>query len=60
MPTYHEILTTDLFKLTTAAERWDGMAKEFHKQETAYRRDVHGISMGTISAWTNMPKQTGR
>ncbi|MFE0382704.1 hypothetical protein ACFW1F_01255 [Streptomyces bungoensis] len=45
MPTYHEILTTDLSTLTTAAERWDGMAKELHKQETAYRRDVHGITL---------------
>ncbi|WP_229816062.1 hypothetical protein [Streptomyces lucensis] len=39
-------MTTDLSALTTAAERWDGMAKKFHEQETAYRRDVHGISMG--------------
>ncbi|MCH0567049.1 hypothetical protein [Streptomyces sp. MUM 2J] len=39
-------MTTDLSTLTTAAERWDGMAAEVHKQETAYRRDVHGISMG--------------
>ncbi|CAL9299626.1 hypothetical protein [Streptomyces sp. SudanB182_2057] len=45
MPTYHEILTTDLSTLTTAAERWDGMAKELHKQETAYRDDVHGITL---------------
>lgn len=45
MPTYHEILTTNLSTLTTAAERWDGMAKELHKQETAYRRDVHGITL---------------
>ncbi|MFI1534391.1 hypothetical protein [Streptomyces anandii] len=45
MPTYHEILTTSLSTLTTAAERWDGMAKEFHKQEAAYRRDVHGITL---------------
>ncbi|MEV5876816.1 DUF6571 family protein [Streptomyces sp. NPDC052101] len=45
MPTYHEILTTDLSTLTTAAERWDGMAKELNKQETAYRRDVHGITL---------------
>ncbi|MFE9173101.1 hypothetical protein ACFYNZ_27150 [Streptomyces kebangsaanensis] len=45
-------MTTDLSKLTTAAERWDGMAKEFHKQETAYRRDVHGISMG--QKWTGL------
>ncbi|MBO7937217.1 hypothetical protein JTP77_014955 [Streptomyces sp. S9] len=46
MPTYNEIMTTDLSTLTTAAERWDGMAGEFLKQETAYRRDVYGISMG--------------
>ena len=52
MPTYHEIMTTDLAALTTAAERWDGMAGEFEKQETTYRRDVHGISMGTT--WTGL------
>ncbi|MFJ2892922.1 hypothetical protein ACIO53_43555 [Streptomyces sp. NPDC087305] len=45
-------MTTDLAALTTAAERWDGMAGEFEKQETAYRRDVHGISMGT--SWTGL------
>ncbi|MGH1556257.1 hypothetical protein ACRAWF_44385 [Streptomyces sp. L7] len=38
--------------MTTAAERWDGMAGEFEKQETAYRRDVHGITMGTT--WTGL------
>jgi hypothetical protein len=47
MPTYHEIMTTDLGTLTTAADRWDGMADEFAEQEKAYDRDVHGISMGT-------------
>ncbi|WP_289964410.1 hypothetical protein [Streptomyces sp. CSDS2] len=45
MPTYHEILTTDLSSLTTAAERWDSVAKDFHTQETAYRRDVWKISV---------------
>ncbi|MGM9467305.1 hypothetical protein [Streptomyces murinus] len=45
MPTYHEILTTDLSSLTTAAERWDGMAKQLNTQETAYRRDVHGVAL---------------
>ncbi|WNM29600.1 hypothetical protein RKE30_03925 [Streptomyces sp. Li-HN-5-11] len=45
MPTYHEILTTDLSALTTAAQRWDEMAKKFHDQEQAYRRDVHGITL---------------
>ncbi|WP_367321343.1 hypothetical protein [Streptomyces sp. HUAS ZL42] len=52
MPTYHEIITTDLSTLTTTADRWDGMAKEIHKQETAYKRDVHGISMG--DTWTGL------
>jgi hypothetical protein len=45
MPTYHEILTTDLSTLTTAADRWDEMAKKLHEQEQAYRRDVHGITL---------------
>ena len=52
MPTYHEIMTSDLSTLTSAADRWDGMAKEFHKQEVAYKRDVHGISMG--QSWTGL------
>ncbi|MGW3681586.1 DUF6571 family protein [Streptomyces prasinus] len=39
-------MTTDLATLTTAADGWDDMAKEFNKQEKAYKRDVHGISMG--------------
>ncbi|MFB8131782.1 hypothetical protein [Streptomyces mirabilis] len=45
-------MTTDLSSLTTAAERWDAMAKEFHKQEVAYQRDVHGISGGVT--WTGL------
>lgn len=52
MPTYREIMTTDLSTLTTAAERWASMAKEFHKQEVAYKRDVYGISMG--QTWTGL------
>ncbi|MFE9675892.1 hypothetical protein ACFYO5_17470 [Streptomyces sp. NPDC006259] len=52
MPTYHEIMTTDLSTLTTAADRWDGTAAEFRKQETAYRRDVHGISMS--GSWVGL------
>ncbi|MFF9275426.1 WXG100 family type VII secretion target [Streptomyces griseosporeus] len=52
MPSYHEIMETDLSALTTAADRWDGMAAEFAKQEQAYRRDVQKISMGTT--WTGL------
>ncbi|MFI0807362.1 hypothetical protein [Streptomyces echinatus] len=46
MPTYHEILTTDLTTLTTAAQHWDDVAEGFQTQEKTYRRDVHGISLG--------------
>ena len=52
MPTYHEIMSTDLAALTGAAERWEGMAAEFAKQELAYRRDVHRITTGP--AWSGM------
>jgi hypothetical protein len=52
MPTYDEIMATDLSALTTAADRWDGMAKALHTQQTAYERDVHGISMG--QSWTGL------
>ncbi|MEU6811931.1 hypothetical protein ABZ920_23725 [Streptomyces sp. NPDC046831] len=45
-------MSTDLSALTCAADRWDGMAGEFEKQETAYRRDVHRVSMG--SSWTGL------
>lgn len=46
MPSYHEVMTTDLSALTTAAAKWDSMAGELAKQEAAYRRYVHGISLG--------------
>ncbi|MFE6804015.1 hypothetical protein ACFVEN_20295 [Streptomyces sp. NPDC057681] len=49
-------MTTDLATLTTAADRWDGMAKEFEKRETDYKRDVHGITPGppSPSTWTGL------
>ncbi|MFE4214782.1 hypothetical protein [Streptomyces sp. NPDC056844] len=49
MPSYHEVMTTDLSALTTAAAKWDSMAGELAKVEAAYKRDVHGISLGP--AW---------
>ncbi|MFI5878129.1 hypothetical protein [Streptomyces sp. NPDC051554] len=45
-------MTTDLSTLSTAADSWDGMAKEFHKQEGAYKRDVHGITLG--QSWSGL------
>ncbi|MEU6661010.1 hypothetical protein [Streptomyces sp. NPDC046821] len=49
-------MTTDLATLTTAADRWDGMAKEFGKREADYKRDVHGITPGPPSptTWTGL------
>ncbi|WP_257033343.1 hypothetical protein [Streptomyces sp. Ag109_G2-15] len=45
-------MSTDLCALTSAAERWEGMAGEFAQQERAYHRDVYGITVGP--AWTGM------
>ncbi|MFF5018582.1 hypothetical protein [Streptomyces sp. NPDC001165] len=45
-------MSADLSALTSAAERWEGMAGEFAQQERAYRRDVYGITVGP--AWTGM------
>ncbi|MFD8060647.1 hypothetical protein ACFXA0_27830 [Streptomyces cyaneofuscatus] len=45
MPTYHEIMTTDLSAITTAADKWTGMAGEFNKQEKAYEKEVQGITL---------------
>ncbi|MFD4141270.1 hypothetical protein [Streptomyces sp. NPDC058572] len=46
MPSYHEVMTTDLSSLTAAARKWDDMADAFHKVEAPYKADVHGISLG--------------
>ncbi|MFH9299111.1 hypothetical protein [Streptomyces sp. NPDC017520] len=45
MPTYHEIMTTDLSALTTAADKWTGMAGELSKREKEYEKEVHGITL---------------
>ncbi|WP_069744368.1 hypothetical protein [Streptomyces sp. EN23] len=46
MPSYHEIMTTDLSCLTKAADKWTEMAGEFNKRERQYEKDVHGITLG--------------
>ncbi|MFW3472599.1 hypothetical protein ACN24M_14900 [Streptomyces microflavus] len=45
MPTYHEIMTTDLAVLTTAADKWTAMAGEFNKREKDYEKEVQGITL---------------
>lgn len=46
VPSYHEVMTTDLSTLTSAADKWDDMADDFKKLEADYKRDVHGVSVG--------------
>jgi hypothetical protein len=56
VPTYHEVMSADLSKLTTAADKWDEMAVRFHKLEGIYKRDVHGVSTGGF--WAGLSAQT--
>jgi hypothetical protein len=60
MPTFHEIMTTDLASLTAAAESWDAMAAEFAEQEKAYARDVEGVSVGKGWSGLSADAATGR
>lgn len=46
MPTYHEVMSSDLSKLTDAADKWVEMAGKFKTIEEQYERDVHGVSLG--------------
>lgn len=46
MPTYHEVMTTDLGLLTTAAATWEAMAGELKKVETRYGDSVQKITLG--------------
>ncbi|WP_233436088.1 DUF6571 family protein [Streptomyces anulatus] len=49
MLTYSDVMTTDLGKLTTAADKWDDMAAEIKKVETRYKDSVQRITIGP--AW---------
>ncbi|MER7885256.1 DUF6571 family protein [Streptomyces fimicarius] len=46
MLTYSEVMTTDLGKLTTAADKWDHVAAEIKKVETRYQDTVQRIRIG--------------
>ncbi|WP_240139424.1 hypothetical protein [Streptomyces sp. MUM 178J] len=51
MPTYEEIMQTDLGKLSTAADKWESMAGEFKKADKRYEEVVKGV---TLSPWTGV------
>lgn len=46
MPTYQQILQTDLSALTTAADGWKAMAKQFKTMEDVYEKEVQSVSTG--------------
>ncbi|MFD3758311.1 hypothetical protein [Streptomyces sp. NPDC058622] len=46
MPTYQQILQTDLSALTTAADGWKAMAKQFKAMEDVYEKEVQSVSTG--------------
>ncbi|MFD9566241.1 hypothetical protein [Streptomyces sp. NPDC059994] len=50
MPTYEQIMKTDLSQLNTAAAKWDDMAAEFKKLEDRYKSQVQSVSLD--GTWT--------
>ncbi|MCX5013842.1 hypothetical protein OG765_23035 [Streptomyces sp. NBC_00555] len=46
MPNYHEVMTTDLSALTTAADGWKEMAKQFKTLEDVYETEVQSVAKG--------------
>ncbi|WP_257153787.1 hypothetical protein [Streptomyces lunaelactis] len=48
-------MSTDLSKLTTAADKWDEMVGKFKTLEEQYKRDVHGVSLGPT--WQGLSAQ---
>ncbi|KJY41612.1 hypothetical protein VR41_11810 [Streptomyces sp. NRRL B-1568] len=50
MLTYHQVMTTDLSLLTTAAEQWDAAAKYFETVQQTYDSQVKSI--GLDGTWT--------
>lgn len=56
MLTYHDVMTTDLSRLTTAAGKWDEMAAEIKKVEDRYKDSVQKITLGP--SWSGVSAQT--
>ncbi|UQI47566.1 hypothetical protein M1P56_26095 [Streptomyces sp. HU2014] len=45
MLTYHQVMTTDLTLLTTAATQWDAAAKDFETAQKAYNSQVRNVGI---------------
>ncbi|MFF3730461.1 hypothetical protein ACFYXM_09115 [Streptomyces sp. NPDC002476] len=55
MLTYHDVMTTDLSQLTTAAGKWDEMAAEIKKVADRYKDSVQKITIGP--SWLGVTAQ---
>ncbi|KUJ64107.1 hypothetical protein ACZ90_61810 [Streptomyces albus subsp. albus] len=49
MLSYHDVMTTDLSLLTTAATEWDNAAKEFDQAKSSYDSEVKSVT--TEGTW---------
>ncbi|MFE2290293.1 hypothetical protein [Streptomyces sp. NPDC059452] len=58
MPTYYEVMQTDLSKLTAAAGKWEAMAGEFKKLEDQYKRDIHGVTV--VGSWAGLSARAAK
>ncbi|MFF8597900.1 hypothetical protein ACF065_03075 [Streptomyces sp. NPDC015232] len=58
MPTYQEIMQTDLGKLITAADGWKKMAGKFKEAEDLYEKQVQKV-VTDQSLWTGQAQQFG-
>ncbi|MFE2523406.1 hypothetical protein ACFXEL_04160 [Streptomyces sp. NPDC059382] len=56
MPSYSEIVQTDLSALTTAADGWKAMAAQFKTMEDVYKDEVQSVSAG--NGWMGSSAQT--
>ncbi|MFJ6612430.1 DUF6571 family protein [Streptomyces sp. NPDC091289] len=58
MLTYHEVMTTDFGRLTTAADKWEAMAGEIKKVEARYKDTVRNIRVE--STWSGSSASSAR
>ncbi|MFJ7065282.1 hypothetical protein [Streptomyces sp. NPDC101115] len=56
MPTYQEIMQTDLGKLSTAADGWKSMAEKLKKVEDLYEKEVQSVATKN-PLWTGQAQQ---
>ncbi|GAA1929699.1 hypothetical protein [Streptantibioticus ferralitis] len=55
MPTYQQVISADLSKLTDAAKKWDEMAGKFDTMATTYKNKVQSI--GVDGSWSGLSQQ---